>query len=48
MAWSYPDGLLDGLLAVLAGQASLVQSDPADAAKLTAREQAERTTITLS
>jgi len=48
MAWTYPDGILTGLLAVLAGQASLVQTDPVDAAKLTARQQAERTTITLA
>ena len=48
MAWTYPDGILTGLLAVLAGQASLVQSDPVDAAKLAARQEAERTTVTLT
>lgn len=47
MAWTYPDGLMTGLLAVLAGQASLVQSDPVDPAKLAARQETERTTISL-
>ncbi|HEX4723534.1 MAG TPA: TIGR03089 family protein [Pseudonocardiaceae bacterium] len=47
MVWTYPDGLLSGLLAILAADASLVQSDPIDPAKLAARRQAERTTIDL-
>lgn len=48
MPWTYPDGIMTGLLAVLAGQASLVQSDRLDEAKLAARQQSERTTITLA
>jgi uncharacterized protein (TIGR03089 family) len=47
MAWKYPDGLLSGLLAVLAANASLVQCDPVDPAKLAARRIAERTTVDL-
>jgi uncharacterized protein (TIGR03089 family) len=47
MAWTFPDGLLSGLLAILAAQASLVQSDPVAADTLSARQQAERTTVTL-
>jgi uncharacterized protein (TIGR03089 family) len=45
--WNFPDGVLSGLLAVLAGGASLVQSEPADPAKLDARREAERTTVDL-
>lgn len=47
MIWTYPDGLLSGLLAVLAADASLVQSDPVDPAKLATRRETERTTIDL-
>jgi uncharacterized protein (TIGR03089 family) len=45
--WTLPDGLLSGLLAVLAAGASLVQCTPADPAKLPDRRQAERTTVDL-
>jgi uncharacterized protein (TIGR03089 family) len=45
--WTFPDGVLSGLLAVLAAGASLVQSSPADPATLEARRTAERTTINL-
>jgi uncharacterized protein (TIGR03089 family) len=47
MIWTYPDGLLSGLLAILAADASLVQSDPTDPTKLADRRQTERTTIDL-
>ena len=47
MVWTYPDGLLSGLLAVLAADAALVQSTPVDEAKLATRRQTERTTIDL-
>ncbi len=45
--WTYPDGVLSGLLAVLAADASLVQSTPADLATLDARRATERTTVDL-
>ncbi|GDY31336.1 TIGR03089 family protein [Gandjariella thermophila] len=45
--WSLPDGVLDGLLAVLAGRASLVQCGNADPAALPARRSTERTTVDL-
>jgi uncharacterized protein (TIGR03089 family) len=45
--WTFPDGLLSSLLAVLATGASLVQCTDADLATLPARRQAERTTIDL-
>ncbi|MDN5931258.1 MAG: TIGR03089 family protein, partial [Pseudonocardia sp.] len=45
--WSTPGGLADGLLAVLAGGASLVQCRNADPAALTRREAPERTTARL-
>jgi uncharacterized protein (TIGR03089 family) len=47
MVWTYPDGLLSGLLAVLAANASLVQCDPIDATTLAKRRHAERTTVDL-
>jgi uncharacterized protein (TIGR03089 family) len=45
--WPFPDGVLSGLLAVLAAGASLVQSSPAGAAVLESRRSAERTTVDL-
>jgi uncharacterized protein (TIGR03089 family) len=42
--WTFPDGVLSGLLAVLAAGASLVQSGPND---MTARRTTERTTVDL-
>jgi hypothetical protein len=45
--WTFPDGLLSGLLAVLAAGASLVQCTPADPTKLPDRRQSERTTVDL-
>jgi uncharacterized protein (TIGR03089 family) len=45
--WTFPDGLLSGLLAVLAAGASLVQCTPADPTKLPDRRRSERTTIDL-
>ncbi|MFC0544273.1 TIGR03089 family protein [Kutzneria chonburiensis] len=45
--WSTPDGLLDGLLAVLAAGASLVQCSNTDVAALPKRRESERTTIDL-
>jgi uncharacterized protein (TIGR03089 family) len=45
--WTFPDGLLSGLLAVLAAGASLVQCTPADPTKLPDRRRAERTTADL-
>jgi uncharacterized protein (TIGR03089 family) len=45
--WSTPGGLADGLLAVLAGGASLVQCRNADEAALTRRATTERTTARL-
>jgi uncharacterized protein (TIGR03089 family) len=45
--WKFPDGVLSGLLAVLAAGASLVQSGHADPTRLDARRQAERTTVDL-
>lgn len=45
--WTLPDGLLSGLLAVLAANASLVQSAPADQETLDRRRATERTTLDL-
>ena len=45
--WSTPDDLLDGLLAVLAAGASLVQCSNVDVAALPKRRESERTTIDL-
>jgi uncharacterized protein (TIGR03089 family) len=45
--WNFPDGVLSGLLAVLAGGASLVLSDPADPSVLATRRESERTTVDL-
>lgn len=45
--WNFPDGVLSGLLAVLAAGASLVQSDHADPAAVESRRAAERTTVDL-
>ncbi|HEX4702094.1 MAG TPA: TIGR03089 family protein [Pseudonocardiaceae bacterium] len=46
--WTLPDGVLSGLLAVLAAGASLVQcGGPADPGKLAERRLAERTTVDL-
>lgn len=45
--WTFPDGVLSGLLAVLAAGASLVQSGHADPAAVDARRTAERTTVDL-
>jgi uncharacterized protein (TIGR03089 family) len=44
LEWTFPDGVLSGLLAVLAAGASLVQSGHAD---VEARRTAERTTVDL-
>lgn len=45
--WTYPDGVLSGLLAVLAANASLVQSTPTDPTTLDTRRATERTTVDL-
>jgi uncharacterized protein (TIGR03089 family) len=45
--WTFPDGLLSGLLAVLAADASLVQCAHLDPAKLEERRASERTTVDL-
>jgi uncharacterized protein (TIGR03089 family) len=45
--WTFPDGVLSGLLAVLAADASLVQSGHTDPAKLADRRATERTTVDL-
>lgn len=45
--WSTPDGLADGLLAVLSAGASLVQCSNLDAAALPKRRESERTTVEL-
>jgi uncharacterized protein (TIGR03089 family) len=45
--WTFPDGLLSGLLAVLAANASLVQCAKPDPTKLADRRTSERTTIDL-
>jgi uncharacterized protein (TIGR03089 family) len=45
--WGWPDGLVDGLLAVLAAPASLVHCANADPAKLADRRSAERATVVL-
>lgn len=47
MDWSLPDGVLDGLLAVLAGGASLVQCANPDPARLPGRSESERVTLHL-
>jgi uncharacterized protein (TIGR03089 family) len=45
--WSWPGGLLDGLLAVLAARASLVHCANPDSSKLADRQTAERVTVVL-
>lgn len=45
--WTTPDGVIDGFLAVLAAQGSLVQCTNPDPAKLADRRTAERTTVDL-
>ena len=45
--WDGPDGIIDGLLSVLAARASLVQCTNVDPTKLERREQDERVTKTL-
>jgi uncharacterized protein (TIGR03089 family) len=47
MDWTVPDGVLDGLLAVLAAQASLVQVSNPDPARLPKHRETERTTTDL-
>ncbi|GAB3909714.1 TIGR03089 family protein [Kibdelosporangium lantanae] len=42
--WKFPDGVLDGFLAVLAGGGSLVQVSNPDPAKLAAHRESERAT----
>ncbi len=42
MDWTFPDGVVSGLLAVLAGGGSLVQVSNPDAAKLQAHQDTER------
>jgi uncharacterized protein (TIGR03089 family) len=42
--WTFPDGVLSGLLGVLAGRGSLVQSTNPDPTKLPTRRTSERTT----
>lgn len=43
--WTFPDGVLSGLLAILAADASVVQSGHVDPALLDTRRAAERTTV---
>lgn len=43
--WTFPDGVLTGFLAVLAGGGSLVQVTNPDPAKLTAHQESERATL---
>src|SRR5262249_24976018 len=43
--WSFPGGVLDGLVAVLCAGASLVQVSNSDSAKLPGHSSAERTTL---
>jgi uncharacterized protein (TIGR03089 family) len=43
--WTFPDGVLAGLLAVLAGGGSLVQVTNPDPATLAARQESERATL---
>ncbi|HVV19438.1 MAG TPA: TIGR03089 family protein [Pseudonocardiaceae bacterium] len=45
--WTFPDGVLSGLLAVLAAQASLVQCGKVDPDVLASRRATERTTVDL-
>ncbi|MFC0439081.1 TIGR03089 family protein [Kutzneria buriramensis] len=45
--WSTPDGLADGLLAVLSAGAALVQCSNLDTAALPRRRESERTTVEL-
>lgn len=47
MDWTFPHGVTDGLLAVLAGAGSLVQVTNPDPTKLPAHRATERTTIDL-
>jgi uncharacterized protein (TIGR03089 family) len=46
--WTFPEGVTDSLLAVLAGGGSLVQVTHADPAKLPGHRAAERTTVELT
>lgn len=46
--WSFPGGVVDGLLAVLAGEGALVHCSNLDPAKLDKRRDDERTTVELS
>lgn len=43
--WTFPGGVIDGLLAILAADASLVQCTHPDPAKMAARAATERTTL---
>ncbi|GAA2339152.1 TIGR03089 family protein [Saccharopolyspora halophila] len=45
--WSFPDGVVDGLLAVLAGEGALVHCSNLDPAQLDKRRADERTTVEL-
>ncbi|GAA3843368.1 TIGR03089 family protein [Saccharothrix violaceirubra] len=45
--WAFPDGVLNGFLAVLAGGGSLVQVGNADPGRQAARRTSERTTLDL-
>ena len=47
LEWTLPDGVVDGLLAVLAGKSSLVHCTNLDPAKREARRDTERTTVEL-
>ncbi|HEX3778271.1 MAG TPA: TIGR03089 family protein [Pseudonocardiaceae bacterium] len=46
--WAVPDGIIDGLLSILAAGGSLVQCANTDPAKLADRQASERTTVTLT
>lgn len=48
MDWTIPDGVVSGLLSVLAAKAALVQCANPDDGKLAARAESERVTLTLS
>lgn len=45
LEWTFPEGVIDGLLAILAAGASLVQVSNPDPTKLDAHRSAERTTL---
>lgn len=47
MDWTVPDGIVDGLLSILAVGGSLVQCANTDQTRLAARQASERTTVTL-